>query len=305
MPGTPQAVAKWELTAFAITCICSVLCLSNANDTERNNDMEPVTKKAQHPFDPFADRTSVIDTETTGTDKLVDRVISFGWVLVVDGKIVETLEWFFNPGDQEIHPDALKVHGITKEFLADKPPIKDYLPKILSMVARSILCGHNVKFDTDMLDAEMARHGLPSVETFTAGVHDTMLESRKRWPGKRASLDELCARVGVSTAHRTKHGALTDALLCAEALLAMNREQRSLLLASEADDTSTDVAGNLPALAPVLVLPASAQELDLHESYLAGMRGAGATVVWDRFAVLVEDLVEDVAEEDTPAMAMA
>ena len=235
--------------------------------------MEPVAVALQGWIDPLVGRSAVIDTETTGTNVRTDRIISFGHVRLVDGKITEQIEWFFNPGDVEIHPDALRVHGITAEFLADKPPIKGYLARIIELLVEAIVCGHNVKFDIDMINAELARHRFPLLDKFIAGVFDTMKESRERWPGKPASLDALCARVGISTAHRQQHGALTDALLCAEAMQAMFREQRSFLelFADTAPAAALDDrAIEMPA---ILVLPATADELAAHTSYLAGMSG--------------------------------
>jgi len=246
--------------------------------------MEPVAVAAEKHLDPLVGTASVIDTETTGLDPRTDRIISFGHVRLQDGKIGESIEWFFNPGDVEIHPEALKVHGITKEFLADKPPIKGYLARIVELMVEAIVCGHNVKFDIDMLNAELARHRFPPLEKFIQGVFDTMHESRKRWPGKPAKLDAVCERVGVSTAHRAKHGALMDAQLCAEALLAMHREQRSFL--DLLVDTAPAVALNEATadMPPVLVLAASAEELAAHTSYLAGM--SGDAPIWHTYTAM-------------------
>lgn len=250
----------------------------------------------QERVDPLVGRASVIDTETTGTNVRTDRVISFGHVRLIDGKVAEKVEWFFNPGDVEIHPDALRVHGITAEFLADKPPIKGYLAQIIELMVEAIVCGHNVKFDMDMLNAELARHRFPPLEKFIAGVFDTMKESRERWPGKPASLDALCARVGVPTAHREKHGALTDALLCAEAMQAMFREQRSFLELF-ADTAPTNASDDTAAEMPdILVLPASADELAAHISYLAGM--SGDTPIWHSYTPAPEAAVGQDDEAD-------
>jgi DNA polymerase-3 subunit epsilon len=266
--------------------------------------MEPAAVATQERIDPLVGRASVIDTETTGTNVRTDRVISFGHVRLVDGKVTEKVEWFFNPGDVEIHPDALRVHGITAEFLADKPPIKGYLAQIIELMVEAIVCGHNVKFDIDMINAELQRHRFPPLEKFIAGVFDTMKESRERWPGKPASLDALCARVGVPTAHREKHGALTDALLCAEAMQAMFREQRSFLeLFADTAPASAleDGAAEMPA---VLVLPASADELAAHTSYLAGM--SGDAPIWHSYtAATAVDQDEEVDEQEARAGALA
>ncbi|WP_400189811.1 exonuclease domain-containing protein [Massilia orientalis] len=265
--------------------------------------MEPAAVATQERVDPLVGRASVIDTETTGTNVRTDRVISFGHVRLIDGKVAEKVEWFFNPGDVEIHPDALRVHGITAEFLADKPPIKGYLAQIIELMVEAIVCGHNVKFDMDMLNAELARHRFPPLEKFIAGVFDTMKESRERWPGKPASLDALCARVGLSTAHREKHGALTDALLCAEAMQAMFREQRSFLelFADTAAASALDEgAAEMPS---VLVLPASADELAAHTSYLAGM--SGDAPIWHRYtAAAAVDPDEELDEQEERSGAL-
>ncbi|OEZ66430.1 DNA polymerase III subunit epsilon [Janthinobacterium sp. HH103] len=239
--------------------------------------MEPSVVAPIHTLDPLIGPVSVIDTETTGLNPRLDRIISFGHVRVHDGKIVDSVEWFFNPGNVEIHPDALKVHGITKEFLADKPPIKGYLAKILELLIEAIVCGHNVKFDIDMLNAELVRHRFPRLDQYIIGVFDTMAESRKRWPGKPAHLDALCERVGISIAHRTRHGALTDAMLCAESLLAMHREQRNFdaLLVDELPDLGLCDAPI--GFAPILVVAASNDELLSHEAYLSEM---GTTPIW-------------------------
>lgn len=269
--------------------------------------MEPAAVAPEKQLDPLVGVASVIDTETTGLDPRTDRIISFGHVRLQDGKITESVEWFFNPGDVEIHPEALKVHGITKEFLADKPPIKGYLARIVELMVEAIVCGHNVKFDIDMLNAELARHRFPPLEKFILGVFDTMHESRKRWPGKPAKLDAVCERVGVSTAHRVTHGALVDAQLCAEALLAMHREQRSFLELFV--DTAPAVALNEAGaeMPPVLVLPASAEELAAHTSYLAGM--SGDAPIWHAYttapAATADGQDGEVEELQTAESAMA
>lgn len=245
--------------------------------------MEPVSRQPLPTLNPLAGRTSIIDTETTGVEAGRDRIISFGHVELVDGQIGNTVEWFFNPGDTPIHPDALKIHGITKEFLADKPPIKSFLPKILQLVAESIICGHNVKFDVDMLNAELDRHRFPRIDKYIHGVFDTMTESKRIWPGKSASLDALCARVGVSTSHRQQHGALADALLCAQALLALPPEQQSFLAVFEdAPEALSGPSASQPVQAgSMIVLAASPEEVADHEAYLVGMLSeSGDTPIW-------------------------
>lgn len=244
--------------------------------------MEPAFKIPEHDLDPFEGLTCVLDTETTGLNSRIDKIISFGYVEIVNGRIGKTVEWFFNPGKTPIHPDAQKVHGLTAEFLADKPFIKPFLPKIIELVVEMVVCGHNVKFDLNMLDAELARHGFGSIAQYIAGVHDTMTEAKKRWPGKPASLDAVCARLEIPTAHRVKHGALVDAMLCAEALMAMRRGQRSLLDLQVVPEAIRAAGPDdaLSRMAPILVHLANAGEHAEHEQYLADLTASGAEPLW-------------------------
>ncbi len=252
------------------------------NYTESTNQMEPAFKLPEHDLDPLSGLACVLDTETTGLNFKLDKIISFGYVEIVDGRIGKTVEWFFNPGKTPIHPDAEKVHGLTAEFLADKPAIKAFLPKIIELVVEMVVCGHNVKFDLDMLDAELARHGFGPITQYIAGVHDTMKEAKKRWPGKPASLDALCTRLEIPTAHRVKHGALVDAILCAEAMLAMRRGQRSLLDLQAASDAIQAAGFDQPPaeMPPILLHLADAAEHAAHEQYLADLADSGAEPLW-------------------------
>lgn len=244
--------------------------------------MEQVIVKPKYNDDPMVGRACALDVETTGVDAKRDRVISFGWVEMQEGKITDnTIEWFFNPGSVDIHPDALAVHGITIEFLRDKPPIKAYLPKIIELVIDAVVCGHNVKFDIDMINAELSRHRYPMLDQYMRGRFDTMLASRERSPGKAAHLDGVCDRLGVSRAHRNKHGALTDALLCAQVAVVMHREQRSLLdMFSTREDTPAPAEGGEQPLSAILVVQATADELAEHDAYLADLMENGTTPVW-------------------------
>lgn len=213
------------------------------------------------------------DTETTGLDPKKDRVISLGLVSVVNSKITAKQEWFFNPGDVEINPEALKVHGITKEFLRDKPPMNIHmLGEILGYVMDKVVAGHNVKFDLDFMDAECKRFKLPTFsEVMTTSVC-SMAMSKEKWPGKKAGLDFLLDRVKINRSHRVHHGALLDAELGAKAMICMGQEQMSMLDAiNEVQPIDKDRDANGAALADVLVLLASDQEVAEHERYLAAL----------------------------------
>lgn len=220
-----------------------------------------------------------IDTETTGLNPDKDRIISLGMVEVIDGRITQSFEWFFNPENVVMAPEVIQIHGITPEFLADKPPIKTHLAHLLGMLHSAIWGGQNIKFDIDMLNAELRRHRFPALDQFLVGHIDTMKMSRERWPGQRASLDDICRRLSISTAHREKHGALLDATLTAQAYLAMTREQLSLLPPQE--DSFSQTGTKLMPIAQVLVVAASAEEEAEHAAYLATMeKETGTRVLW-------------------------
>lgn len=274
--------------------------------------MEPKRRlPPKNSMDPLLGRTNVIDTETTGTNPKTDRVISFGCVTLENGKIVKSVELFFNPGDTPIDPDAERVHGLSMQFLADKPPIKKHLADILGMLAEAVLCGHNLKFDADFLEAELRRHNFPTLEQFILGYYCTLQESKRRWPGKVASLDALCARAGVSTAHRNRHGALIDAQLCADALIAMHREQRELLDNNVGSFLGAPATQDPEALGPmpaVIVLPAAPDEIAAHETVLLGMKAAGVEPIWRGYATPVsaaDCTAHDQPDEEATCMAPA
>lgn len=243
-------------------------------------------------------RHYVLDTETTGLDPKRDRIISIGAVEVIDGSIGQSYEWFFNPGDVPVAPEAEAIHGISMAFLKDKPPIKAHLADILGLLHESIVGGHNWDgFDDPFIEAELSRNNFPSLKNFVAGSFDTVKLARERWPGQRATLDAVCERVGISAKHRIKHGALIDAMLCAQVLLVMNREQISLL----GDvDQSTREELILPVINAnsMIVLKATADECREHDSYLIDMKAdTQCTPLW------LTDDAEDNISVETPLAA--
>ena len=165
-------------------------------------------------------REIIFDTETTGLDNKLDRVIEIGGVELENhfptGK---TLHLFINPGDRKVHPDALAVHGITDEFLKDYPPFSGVVEKILGFFGEARWVAHNATFDMGFINAELARLDLPPI----AGdrVTDTLALARRKHPMGPNSLDALCRRYGIDNSHRTKHGALLDSELLAEVYIEM------------------------------------------------------------------------------------
>lgn len=231
----------------------------------------------------MAARQIVLDTETTGLNaKLGDRVIEIGCVELVNRRITErSFHRYLNPGRQ-IDEGAVKVHGITSEFLADKPKFADIAREFLDYVRGAELVIHNAEFDIEFLDQELALSGLGRLSEHVAGVIDTLAMARELHPGKRNSLDALCERYGVRNAHRTLHGAVLDAELLAEVYLAMTRGQDSLGMDLVPPPAGEAEAGRVDT-SRLSVLRASAEEVAAHEKYLDALdREAGPGSLWRR-----------------------
>ncbi|MGH8677179.1 MAG: DNA polymerase III subunit epsilon, partial [Burkholderiales bacterium] len=171
-------------------------------------------------------RQIVLDTETTGLDPgLGHRVIELAAVLVVNRRITErTFHCYVNP-EREIDAGAMQVHGISNEFLADKPKFGDIAPDFIEFVEGAELIIHNAPFDVAFLDGELALIKLKPIAEYCRPITDTLKMAKELHPGKRNSLDALCERYAVDNSVRKQHGALLDARLLAEVYLAMTRGQ--------------------------------------------------------------------------------
>lgn len=176
-------------------------------------------------------RQLILDTETTGLNaRSGDRVIEIGIVELVNRRLTgKNLHFYINP-ERDSEPGALAVHGLTTEFLRDKPKFSEIANELRDFIAGGDLIIHNAPFDLGFLDAEFSLLGLPTFVSHCGEVIDTLVQAKSLYPGKRNSLDALCDRLGVSNAHRTLHGALLDAELLAEVYLAMTRGQESLVI---------------------------------------------------------------------------
>ena len=152
-------------------------------------------------------REIIFDTETTGLDNRADRVIEIGGV-ELDNHFPtgRTFHVFINPGDRKVHPDALAIHGITDEFLKDKPGFAGIVDEMLAFFGEARWVAHNATFDIGFINAEFERLGLPPVPSDR--VTDTLALARRKHPMGPNSLDALCRRYGIDNTHRTKHGAL-------------------------------------------------------------------------------------------------
>ena len=231
----------------------------------------------------MADRLIVLDTETTGLNaKLGDRVIEIGCVELLSRRVTDrNFHTYLNP-ERDIEEGAAKVHGLTREFLSDKPHFAEVAQDFLEYLRGAELVIHNAGFDVEFLDQELALAGLGKLADHTAAVTDTLAIARELHPGKRNSLDALCERYGVDNAHRTLHGALLDARLLAEVYLAMTRGQDSLAMDLEDAAAAAEAAARLD-VSKLKVLRASADEAAAHEKYLDRMeKEAKKGIVWRR-----------------------
>lgn len=230
-------------------------------------------------------RQLVLDTETTGLNaRTGDRIIEIGCVELVNRRLTgNNLHFYVNPG-RDSDPGALAVHGLTTEFLSDKPRFSEIAAELRDFVADAELIIHNAPFDVGFMDVEFGLLGMGGVKDLCGGVIDTLVQAKQMFPGKRNSLDALCDRFGISNAHRTLHGALLDSELLAEVYLSMTRGQESLVIDMLGDMPSA-TSGHTPQIAlddldlPVLV--ASAEELSAHLAVLDELdKAVKGTSVW-------------------------
>jgi DNA polymerase-3 subunit epsilon len=213
-------------------------------------------------------RQIVLDTETTGLNaKFGDRVIEIGCIELLSRSVTEKhFHRYLNP-EREIEEGAAKVHGLTLEFLSDKPKFAEVAKEFIDYVSGAELIIHNAAFDVEFLDQELALAGLKKLADYCPVVVDTLGMARELHPGKRNSLDALCERYMIGNAHRTLHGALLDARLLAEVYLALTRGQESLVMELEAP-TEAAVAAALVDAKKLTVLRATDEEAAAHEKIL-------------------------------------
>ena len=228
-------------------------------------------------------RQLFLDTETTGLSaEGGDRVIELGCVELVNRKLTgNNLHFYFNPG-RDSHEDALKVHGISNEFLRDKPKFKDVVQEILDYVDGAEIIIHNAAFDVGFLNKELELAGKKPFTTYVNGVVDTLVMAKQMYPGKRNSLDALCDRLGVDNSGRTLHGALLDAELLADVYINLTRVQESLLIDAGGDEGKAGSEEAIDLSGFVLpVIQANAQEQAAHQEQLAQLdKASGGKTLW-------------------------
>ena len=228
-------------------------------------------------------RQIILDTETTGFyfDK-DDRLVEIGCVELLNRKLTgNNFHVYLNPG-RDSEEGALRVHGLTTEFLSDKPVFAAVADDLLAYVQDAEVIIHNAPFDLGFLNAELARLGRPRFKEHVAGVVDTLVMAKEMFPGKRNSLDALCARLEVDNSGRTLHGALLDAELLADVYINMTRGQDALLMESAStEDKSVQVVMADLSRFSLPVVAANALELASHDDVLTQIdKSSGSKTVW-------------------------
>lgn len=233
------------------------------------------------------ERQIVLDTETTGLEhRQGHRIIEVGCVEMINRKLTgNNYHVYLNP-DREIDQGAIEVHGITNEFLADKPRFHDIIVELVEYLRGAELVIHNAAFDVGFLDAEFLKvDGSHARIADFCGVHDTLIQARKMFPGQRNDLDSLCKRYEINNSHRELHGALLDAEILADVYLAMTGGQTTLTL--EAASSGSDIGGaasrvdlgtfDLPTVTP------TQEELVAHNEWLERLdENVGGVSVWSK-----------------------
>ncbi|QTN24633.1 DNA polymerase III subunit epsilon [Rhizobacter sp. AJA081-3] len=228
-------------------------------------------------------RQIFLDTETTGLNaESGDRVIEIGCVEMLNRRLSgRNLHFYLNP-ERPSHEDAVKVHGLTDEFLADKPLFAAVADELMAYLAGAEILIHNAAFDIGFLNAELRRLGRPAFETQVGGITDTLLMAREMFPGKSNSLDALCKRLEVDNASRSLHGALLDAGLLAEVYIRMTRGQDSLVI-DEVEASGTELSLEAIDLSrfELKVIAADVDEAAAHAALIAELdKSSGGKVVW-------------------------
>lgn len=179
-------------------------------------------------------RQLVFDTETTGLNpRTGDRIIEIGAVELINRRLTgNNLHIYVNP-ERDSDPGALAVHGLTTEFLSDKPKFAEIVDQLCDYIDGADLIIHNAPFDIGFMEAEFKLLKRPPFLQHCGEIIDTLAQAKSVFPGKRNSLDALCDRFGISNAHRTLHGALLDSELLAEVYLSLTRGQESLVIEEE------------------------------------------------------------------------
>lgn len=230
-------------------------------------------------------RQVVLDTETTGLEHSDGhRIIEIGCVEVIDRVVTKRNFHKYIQPNRKVDEEAIGVHGITNDFLRDKPQFEEVMQEFLDFVDGSELVIHNAPFDIGFLNAELLRAGYGKKMADHCGVLDTLAMARSMYPGQRNTLDAICRRLEINNSHRTLHGALLDSEILADVYLLMTGGQKDLILGG-ADDEGEDAELELSDLnlsnTPLRIVRASGVELTEHDVWMDKLaKESGAGCVW-------------------------
>lgn len=230
-------------------------------------------------------RQVFLDTETTGlSPDAGDRVIEVGCVEMINRRLSgRNLHFYVNP-ERPNSADALRIHGLSDEFLADKPVFATIVDELLEYLAGAEVIIHNAGFDVGFLEMELRRAARAPLAEHVAGVVDSLAIAREMFPGKSNSLDALCRRLEVDHSNRSLHGALLDAGLLAEVYIRLTRGQESLVIDAMPDDAAAEsVAAVDFSSLQLMVLQPDAGELEAHAKLIEQIDAdSGGKAVWRR-----------------------
>ena len=233
-------------------------------------------------------RQIFLDTETTGLSAATgDRVIEIGCVELLNRKLTGNNKHFYLNPERDSHEDALKVHGISNEFLRDKPKFGAVADELMDYLRDAEIIIHNAQFDVSFLNKELELVGKPLFREFVTSVTDTLVMAKEMFPGKRNSLDALCSRLGVDNSGRTLHGALLDAELLADVYINLTRGQDALLIdAFDAESTLVNAEKVDLSAFSLPVIAANEQESAAHLDQLTQLdKSSGGKTLWRNLAV--------------------
>lgn len=244
----------------------------------------------------MSERQVVLDTETTGLDPAQGhRVIEIGCIELLNRRQTDRRFHVYLQPDRAIDEEAMRVHGITNEFLANQGRFADIAVEFLNFVRDAELIVHNAAFDLGFLNHELKLCGRGQITLEElCGVEDTLLLARQRHPGQRNSLDALCKRYSIDNSQRTLHGALLDAEILADVYLAMTRQQGSMfdqeaasgVTVQNGDGTRRTLSRNRP---PLAVIRADTEEVAAHDQYLEMLdKSSGGQCVWRRLEAVAK-----------------
>jgi DNA polymerase III subunit epsilon len=228
-------------------------------------------------------RQIFLDTETTGlSPESGDRIVEIGCIEMQNRRLTgDNKHYYLNP-ERANAPDAVKVHGLTDDFLADKPFFASIADELMAYLEGAEVIIHNAAFDVAFLDLELERVGRRPFRDAATSITDSLGMAREMYPGKSNSLDALCRRLEVDNSARTTHGALLDAGLLADVYICMTRGQESLVIEHESTSDRMIEATSIDlSTLDLIVVTVSDDELLEHDAWLASLdKSSGGKAVW-------------------------